>query len=360
MKTYTIPMVPGPVQVPQEVLETFLVNYGASDIENEFLETYNATENQLKSVFGTQNQVAIMTGEGMIALWAGLKSCLTPGDNVLSIGTGLFGFGIGEMAKNLGCNVKTVGFNYDETINDWERIEKEIVEFAPKMITAVHCETPSGTLNPMEKLGQLKKKHKVPLFYVDTVASMGGTPVLADQWHIDLCLGGSQKCISAPANLAFLTVSPTAWDIIKEVQYVGYDALLPFKNAQRDFFFPYTPYWHGIAALHKALELLLNEGLENSCKRHRKTADSCRNQITDIGLELFARESAIPSPTVTAVKVPENISWKNLDTRFRKEGLVVGGNYGKLAGKVFRIGHMGTQANIENLNLAMNIIRKYI
>lgn len=360
MITYPIPMVPGPVTVPEEVLSQYRIDYGSGDLEPEFLELYNQTETDLQKIFSTKNRVAIQTGEGMLALWGALKSCILPGDRVLSLATGVFGFGVADMAKSIGAEVRIVGLPYNQTIGDWASIEKAIAEFNPKMITVIHCETPSGTLNPVEQLGELKRKYSVPLLYVDVVASVGGAPVLTDDWSIDLALGGSQKCLSAPPGMAFLTISETAWQIIDKVNYAGYDALKPYRDAQENFYFPYTPYWHGIAALHSATQLLLSEGLQQSYDRHSETASFCRQQIKQMGLTLFPAEDAIPSPTVTAVNVPSENSWQDLDRRFRQNGLVVGGSFGPLSGKVFRIGHMGSQANLELVRRALDVIRKVI
>ncbi len=227
METYPIPMIPGPVRVPEEILQAYQKDYGSADLEGEFLELYNHTEADLQQILATQNKVAIFTGEGMLALWAGLKSCLKPGDRVLCIATGVFGYGIGDMARSLGAEVRTVGFGFDETIYNWEEIERVMLEFRPKMITAVHCETPSGTLNPLDELGRLKRKHGVPLLYVDAVASLAGAPVLVDEWGIDLLLGGSQKALCVPPAMSFVAVSPAAWEIVRAVNYPGYDALLP-------------------------------------------------------------------------------------------------------------------------------------
>lgn len=360
MKTYQIPMVPGPTSVSHEVLEAGMKNYGSADIEKDYVELYADTARMLGEIMQTKNQVVIQTGEGMLALWSALKSCLLPGDKVLAPSTGLFGYGMGQMAESIGCEVRTMGFGFDETFTDFDLIEKAIREFQPKMITMVQNETPSGTMNPVEEIGLLKEKYGVPLLYVDAVSGIGGSVVKTDDWHIDLCLGGSQKCLSAPASMSFLSVSPKAWEIIEKVQYVGYDALLPFHTAVEDAYFPYTPYWQGTAQLHKACELLLEEGLERVIERHEKVAEYCRERIEEMGLRLYPVADAVPSPTVTAVYVPENMTWEELDARLRDRGVVMGGNYGCLAGEVFRIGHMGSQANLNLVKEALDVLEEIV
>ena len=360
MLTYPIPMVPGPVKVAQEVLEAYQTNYGSADLESEFLELYNRTEANLKTILSTKHQIVIQSGEGMLALWTALKSCLLPGDRVLSIVTGVFGDGIGDMAASIGAAVKKISLPYNQTISDFTEIEKALKSVDPKMITVVHCETPSGTLNPIEELGQRKKDLGIPLLYVDAVSSIGGVPVLTDEWNIDLCLGGSQKCLSSLPDMAFLSVSDVAWEIIEHVDYVGYGALKPFRTAQAEHYFPYTPNWHGVAGLNTGAELILREGLSNSYSRHEEVANFCREQLKEIGLTLFPAEDAIPAPTVTAVNVPQEITWPEFDAELRRRGLVVAGSYGPLAGKVFRLGHMGTQADMELINKALEVIRAVV
>ena len=360
MKIYPIPMVPGPVKVAQKVLNAYQINYGSADMETEFLELYNRTEANLKTILSTKNQVVIQSGEGMLALWSALKSCLVSGDRVLSIVTGVFGDGIGDMAASIGAQVRKISLPYNETISDLNKIETEIKDFEPKMITVVHCETPSGTLNPIAELGGLKKDLEVPLLYVDAVSSIGGAPVLTDEWHIDLCLGGSQKCLSSLPDMAFLSVSDAAWAIVDQIGYAGYCALKPFRTAQAEHYFPCTPNWHGVAGLNAGAELILKEGLPNSFRRHEEVARFCHRQLLEIGLTLFPASDAIPAPTVTAVNVPQGISWPEFDAKLRREGLVVAGSYGPLTEKVFRIGHMGTQADIELVEQAMEVIEKVL
>lgn len=353
-------MVPGPVMVHQTVLDAYQVNYGSSDLESEFLDLYYQCEERLKTIMATRNSVVLQTGEGMLGLWGALKSVLKTGDPVLAISTGVFGDGIGDMAEMVGARVQKVSLGYDETISDIDALEKAIREFRPKMITAVHCETPSGTLNPLEDLGRLKHDLGVPLLYVDAVSSIGGTPVATDAWHIDLCLGGSQKCLSSLSDMTFLSVSDEAWETIEDVGYNGYDALIPFRTAQKNHYFPYTPNWHGIAGLSAGADVILKEGLESCFDRHERVASWCRNRLAEIGLSLFPLPGAVSSPTVTAVYVPENMSWDEFDHLLRDKGLVVGGSYGPLAEKVFRLGHMGTQAEHHLVEQALGIIESVI
>lgn len=365
METYPIPMTPGPVLVPPDILAAYQKNYGSADLEPEYLELYNQTGQELQQLFGTRNTVAIQTGEGMLALWGALKNCLRPGDRVVAVASGVFGFGLAEMAEAIGASVKVVPIPYNQTITDWQSIEVALADYRPKMITVVHCETPSGTLNPLEELGKLKHDYGVPLLVADVVASLSGAPVRVDDWGIDLALGGSQKALSCPPDTSFIAVSEAAWEIIAQVNYSGYDALKPFRSIQpalpdQPGIFPYTPHWHGLAALHTATRRILDEGLENCFQRHALVADFCRQRLTKMGITLYPARSAIQSPTVTAANVPEQIGWLEFDRRLRARGLAVGGSYGPLAGKVFRLGHMGSQADLDLVSRALDVIEEVL
>ncbi|MDD3146769.1 MAG: aminotransferase class V-fold PLP-dependent enzyme [Candidatus Riflebacteria bacterium] len=350
----------GPTNVPEKVLAAYNVNYGSADLDKDYLALYLSTEKKLQTILGTSNQVFMQTGEGMLGLWGALKSCLKPGDRVVSVCSGVFGYGIAEMAKTIGAEVRCFELPYHETVGNCSELEKIIAEFKPLMITMVHCETPSGTLNPLGEVARIKKSHGVPLFCVDTVASAGGMPVEADKFLIDLCLNGSQKCLSAPPDMTFVAVSDKAWEIIDRVNYQGYDAFKPFKNATTDFYFPNTMYWQGLAGLSAAAGLILEEGLEQVYDRHIQAQSYCLSRIKQMGLECFAGPTAIKSPSVTAVNLPAGISWPELDRRCRERGLAVAGSYGPLAGKVFRIGHMGTQADLKLLETGLNILESVL
>lgn len=356
-----IPMLPGPVTVPRQVLEALARDYGSGQVEADFLSLYERAGKKLARLMGTGNDVVIMTGEGMLALWAGLKSCLKPGDAVLSVGTGVFGDGIADMAASFGCRVEKISLPYDSTIGNGdslERIDEAMRRVKPVMLTAVHCETPSGTLNPLAALGEMKKRHATPLFYVDAVASVGGVPVEADAWHVDLLLTGTQKCLSAPPSLSMMAVSETAWDIMTRVNYQGYDAILPFRTVQADGRCPYTPYWHGVAALEAAIDLIDAEGHAAAFERHKRAARQCRDGLEALGLRLFPTTEAVRSPTVSAAFVPDGFDWPGWRQRLRDQGLVITGSFGPMAGKVFRMGHMGAQADEALVRKALEAVEK--
>jgi aspartate aminotransferase-like enzyme len=358
MQTYDIGLVPGPVSVPPELRAAYQINYGSADLEDEFLRLYQRCETHLGKILATRNRVVIKTGEGMIALWGGLKSVLRPGDKVLAVANGVFGYGIGDMAQQLGMEVEVVGFGYDE-VPDPQQVREVAKRFRPRLVTAVHCETPSGTLTPLQVIGEVCQEVEA-LFYVDFVSSGGGVEVLVDDWHIDLGLLGSQKVLSLPPDLAMVTVSERAWAAVEEVAYVGYDSLVPWKTVDKDGHFPYTQNWHGMAGLLMATRLILNEGLAVAFRRHSDVAAYCRGRMQAMGIELYPVSEEICSPTVTAAKIPKGWSWEDLDQELRARGLVVGGSYGPLAGEVFRIGHMGSQAKRDLVERGMDVLEEVL
>lgn len=354
-----IPMVAGPVTLHPDVVPAIARDYGSGQIEPDFLPYYKETADKLATLMNTDDDVVLMTGEGMLALWGALKSCLKPGDSIVTVGTGVFGDGMADMAESFGCKVTKVSLPYDSTIgqgDSLERIEEAVGRAKPVMITAVHCETPSGTLNPLAELGEIKRRLGVPLLCVDAVASLGGAYLDAKAWNIDLVMGGSQKCLSAPPSMSILSVSPTAWDIMAKVNYQGYDAVLPFKTIYEDGRCPYTPNWHGVAALNAGAQALLSEGMEEAFVRHEEVARQCREGLARIGLNIFPRVGAVSAPTVTAALVPPQHTWPGWRQALRDRGLIVSGSFGPMAGKVFRLGHMGTQADPELMKKALEAI----
>ncbi len=354
MQTYAIPLVPGPVEVPAAVRAAYQQAYGSPDLEDEFFELYAACERGLQQILGTEHSVTIQTGEGMLALWGALKSVLQPGNRVLAVATGLFGYGIGDMARSLGMQVETVGFGYANSA-DPEVVRAAARRFRPHLITAVHCETPSGTLNPLGPIGEIAREVDA-LYYVDFVASAGGVAVDADANHIDLGLLGSQKVLSLPPDLSMVSVSERAWARAAQVNYAGYDAILPWRHVVRERYFPYTHNWAALAGLRVATDNLLTEGLAQAYQRHASAAQACRDGLRALGIDLWATDETMAAPTVTCAHVPQGWTWREFDQALRGHGMVVGGNYGPLADKTFRVGHMGTQADLALVQRGLAVI----
>ncbi|MEG1913032.1 MAG: aminotransferase class V-fold PLP-dependent enzyme [Cloacibacillus sp.] len=354
METYKIPLVPGPSSVPLKYREVYLTDFGSADLEEDFFALLSENVSLLQKTLKTKNDVVIGSGEAMSVLWGALKSVAAPGSRVLAVSNGLFGHGFGEMAEAIGVTADYLEAPDGDFVTA-SALRDKIAEFRPDIITAVHCETPSGLLNPIGEIAPVAAESGA-LFIVDFVASAIGADVRVDEWGIDLGLLGSQKCLSLLPDICALTVSDKAWKRAEEVNYAGYDAILPWRGALEMKATPYTHNWHANKALNLALKSVLEEGLENSFKRHEEAAALCRLRARQLGLSLYAAKEELASPTVTAIMVPDGWSWAEFDAALRIEGLAVGGSYGALAGKVFRIGHMGSQADKALVLRGMEVI----
>jgi aspartate aminotransferase-like enzyme len=358
MKMYEIGLVPGPVNIPEEIRKAYLNEFGSADLEEDFFELYERNESKLQQILGTKNKIVIMSGEAMSILWGALKSTAERGSKQLCVANGLFSLGFGEMGKDIGLNVETLDFGLND-IPDYNKVKEAAYRYRPDIITAVHCETPSGTLTPLRELGEVSRDVG-SIFIVDFVASGCGCPVDVDDNGIDIGLLGSQKVLSMPPHLSIATVSNRAWRRISAVNYAGYEAFKPWRDGVQNRYLPYTHDWHAMSALDVSLSMILQEGIENVYDRHERAAKVCREGVKAMGLELFPQNELICSPTVTAVNVPSGMDWKTLNNKLRAEGVVLGGNYGPLAGKVFRFGHMGSQAQDSLIKNALEALKKVL
>ena len=358
METYKIPLVPGPSSVPLKYREAYLTDFGSTDLESDFFDLLAENIALLQKSLKTKNDVIIGSGEAMSILWGALKSVVAPGDRVLAVSNGLFGHGFGEMAEAIGAKADYLEAPDGEFVTP-EALRKKIAEFRPHVITAVHCETPSGLLNPISDIAPVIAESGA-LFVLDFVASAFGADVAADEWGVDLGLLGSQKCLSLLPDICAITVSKRAWKRAHEVNYAGYDAILPWEKALEIKAMPYTHNWQANKALNMSLKDAQTEGMDNAFKRHAEAAEYCRCRARAMGLKLYAANDALASPTVTALMVPEGWTWPDFDAALRSHGLAVGGSYGALAGKVFRVGHMGSQADKELVKRGMDVIEEVL
>lgn len=351
-------LVPGPTRMLPNVLAAQGSHYGSPDTEDAFWDDYLALEATLQTFLRTKQSVVIQSGEGMLGLWGAMKSTIERGDVVVCAANGLFGEGFADMAKGLGAEVHVVKGDWKEAM-DVDALIAEIKLRNPKLVTMVHCETPSGVLNALDGVGDAIENYTTDgLFLVDFVSSAIGAPVNVDRLKIDLGLLAPQKALSGPASLAITSVSDKAWKRIAQNNYVGYDALLPFHEVEKKTprLFPYTHNWHAVRATIAACDNIIAEGGIDACiARHKDVSAFCREEAAKLGLKLYCSEKAA-SPTVTALEIPEWCEWPKLQQELRQHRVFLGGSYGPLHGKVMRIGHMGSQADKQLVSKALGIL----
>ncbi len=334
-------MIPGPTMVPNTVL-TSMANPIIGHRTKEYGELLEDTVEKMKKVFMTENDVYLITGSGTSAMDMAVSNTVDKGDKVLTITNGNFGERFCKIADVYGAEVIKLEDEWGDNAKP-EQV-KEILEENPdiKVVTVVHNETSTGVKNPIEEIGNIVKDYDA-LYVVDTVSSLGGDYVNVDKFNIDICVTGSQKCIAAPPGMAAISVSEKAWNVINATEtksfYLDIKAYKKRYDTKKET--PYTPSVSLTYAMNEALELVLDEGLENRFKRHEKLAKATIAGLKAMGIELFAKEWA-RSVTVTSAKYPEGI----VDSEFRgllanKYGILVAGGQGQASGKIFRVGHMG-------------------
>ena len=350
---------PGPTMVRENVrLERAKVTTNP-DIDEEFVEFYKNTCDKFGEIVHTKNDVYILCGEGILGLEAACASITEPEDRVLVIDNGLYGKGFDGFVEMYGGKVVYFSKDYTEEINVEELKKFLEIDHDFKYATVVHCDTPTGMLNDISKICPLLKSYGI-LTVVDSVSGMVGQEVRTDDWKIDILVGGSQKAISAPTGLTMVTVSKDARKAMEErkTPVVGfYCNLNIWKNYYKDKWFPYTVPISDIMALNKALQNILDEGLENVINRHKNIALAVRKAVKEYGLELFNKSGY--SNTVTVVNIPENIGALNLKNHMlKKYNVLIATSLEPYTNKVIRIGHMGENAKLENTIYVLNILDK--
>ncbi len=342
-------MTPGPTALPPSVREAAGEELLNPDVDPAFADRYDALERKLSTVFGTDDEVVVLGGEGILGLEAAIASTVAPGDRVLCLSNGPYGDGFADFVESYGGEATLVDADYDGPL-PVDDLEATLAEESFDLATMVHCETPTGTLNDLDAALDLFDAHDV-LTVVDAVSSLGGVPVPTDR--IDVALGASQKCFSAPPGLAVCAVSDAAWERIEARDPDSlYTNLLPWHDAEQPY--PYTHLSTLVVALDAALDLLLEEGLDAVYDRHREAARVCRERGRELGLEPYP-DSERSSPTVTAFSVPGRAT--ELQERLQSDhDVTLSTGLGGLANDVLRVGHMGYNADVERVARTMDAL----
>lgn len=341
-------MAAGPSQVRENVRLARAMETTNPDIDVEFVEYYKSLCDKLEGLVNSSGRAYIMGGEGILGLEAACASLTEEGDRVLVIDNGVFGRGFADFVSMYGGEPVLYTTDYRKAVDADELrayLEKDS-DF--KYATLVHCDTPSGMLNPIEKLCPVLAEFGI-LTVVDSVAAMFGEPVDVDGSQIDILCGGSQKALSAPPGLTMVWVSDKAMDamLARETPIRSFYAnLLTFKSYYEDKWFPYTMPISDINGLGVAIDNVLAD--PDILGRHARVAEATRTAVTKAGLSMYV--DGCYANTVTAFEVPEGTSDAAiLKIVKEKHGIMVSSSFDVFAGKLIRIGHMGESANAQDV-----------
>lgn len=345
-------MTPGPTQVRENVRMARSLATTNPDLDLEFYEYYKDTCDLLSELLHTKNVCYILSGEGILGLEAACASLTEPGDRVLVLDNGIFGKGFADFVKIYGGEPVLYSADYRREF-DMEALAAYLEQNHDfKYAALVHCDTPTGVQNPIEEICPLLKRYGI-LSVVDAVASMFGVDINVDTCQADIVCGGSQKALSAPVGLTMVCVSDEAIRVMEQRKTPiasFYANLLTFRDYYKNKWFPYTMPISDIYGLRTALENVKAD--KEIHKRHTDIAAATRQAVTEAGLKLYLERGYCA--TVTVVEVPEGVdSAVLLDTMTEKYGVMIAGCFDFLAGKVIRLGHMGENANVEDVTMML-------
>ena len=356
-------MGPGPSTVSPTIYKA-LHQPTLGHLNPRFIKIMDTIKIQLQMLLNTKNELTVpMSGTGS----AGMETCfvnlLEPNDNVLILINGIFGVRMQDVATRLGANVDSLEFSWGTPVIP-EKVMLQLAEKKYDLVAVVHAETSTGVANPIEEIGSLVKQNGA-LFLVDAVTSMGGMPVEMDKWGIDAIYSGTQKCLSCPPGLSPVSFSKKAVDKLNKRKskvpnwYLDLSMIANYWSGKTRVYHHTAPI-NMLYGLYQSLFDIIEEGIDNVHKRHKKYHDYLVNGLENIGLEMLV-ESSYRLPMLNAVKIPEGVN--DADVRsvlLNSYNIEIGGGLGVFAGKVWRIGLMGHSAYEPNVDKLIATLKKLI
>lgn len=333
--------IPGPTPCRPEVLEAVgrqMINHRGP----EMVKLLERITEGLQRFLGTGRDFLLLSTSGSGGLEAALVNTLSPGDRVLGVSGGAFGHRFRSIAEAYGADVVHLDVEWGraaepEQIRQALQEEKEI-----KAILLTHNETSTGVTHPLGSICETIRADSNALILVDAISSLGGIPLPMDEWGVDVVITGSQKAWGVPPGVSMVGFGDRAWQAYERATMPRfYLDLARYRDAAGKGQYPFTPAVSVFFGLEKSLALMVEEGPEAVYARHARVGRRARDGATSLGLKLFADER-FASNTVTAVWVPEGMDGKELARVLREEhDTIVGGGQAHLAGRIFRIGHLG-------------------
>lgn len=337
----------GPVGVYPRVLRAMstTVQY---DFDPYFQEFYELVNRKVSKALKIDEPALILHCEPAPGIEAAAASLISKNDVVLNLASGVYGKGFGYWAARYNKELIEVEVPYNEAISP-DQVEAAFAARKDiRIVSAVHHDTPSGTLNPIQEIGEIVKANDA-LLLVDAVSSWGGMDIHPEDCSADIFITSPSKCLGGAPGLTLMSVSDEAWEHIEQnsdAPFASILSLTDWRHAwQHDQPFPFTPSVAEINGLDAAIDNYLEEQPGKVWERHAKTAAACRAGIKAMGCKLWAASDIIASPTTTAVRIPDGINDEELRMTARNIfGVTFSSGRSETLGKLLRIGHMGMVA----------------
>jgi alanine-glyoxylate transaminase / serine-glyoxylate transaminase / serine-pyruvate transaminase len=351
---------PGPSPVNPRVLQSLSLPV-IGHLDPVFLKIMDENMAMLRELYQTKNRLALpMSGTGSAGMETCFANLIEPGDPVLIGVNGVFGTRMVDVAQRCGAQVDTVEAEWGTAL-DPAQFRVALAKKSFKLVALVHAETSTGVLQPLDEISRLVHEHD-SLLLVDTVTSLGGAPVRVDELGIDACYSCTQKCLGCPPGLSPVTFSERAIETVRKrktkVQSWYLDLSMIEKYWGSERVYHHTAPISMNYALHEALRVVLEEGLEASWRRHRQVHEVFIREMRKLEIEPAVTES-IRAPMINAVRIPEGIDDAKVRQRLYDDfNIEIGAGLGPLKGKIWRVGLMGHGARVENVELLARALRQ--
>ncbi|EKO3707470.1 alanine--glyoxylate aminotransferase family protein [Vibrio metschnikovii] len=355
-------MGPGPSDISPQVLQA-LSRPTVGHLDPLFIRMMDELKQLLQYAFQTQNEFTIaVSAPGSAGMEACFVNLVEPGDKVIVCRNGVFGERMRENAVRCGGQMVVIDDEWGKPVSI-EKVAATLAEHSDaKILAFVHAETSTGACSDAQALSQLAKQYGM-LTIVDAVTSLGGVPLLVDEWQLDAVYSGSQKCLSCVPGLSPLTFSPAAIDKIHarttpiQSWFLDQSLVLGYWSGASKRSYHHTAPVNSLYALHEALLLLQQEGLDNAWDRHRRMHNILKQGLEALGLT-FVVDEASRLPQLNTVYIPQGVDDAALrDYLLNHYNLEIGAGLGSLAGKAWRIGLMGYAARPENIALCLKALQ---
>jgi len=359
-------MGPGPSNPDPRVLAA-MARPMVGHLDPYFLQVMNETMAMLRAVYRTDNHHTIpMSGTGTSGLETIMLNLLEPGDEAVVGVIGYFGQRLQEMAVRAGASVRVIEAPFGEVIAP-ERFEQELRTKPAKLVALVHAETSTGAAQPVREVAEIARAAGA-LVAIDCVTSLGGMPVLIDEWGIDAAGSCSQKCLGAPPGMGPVTFGPRAMEAVHarvskpSTWYLDLRLLFQYwgdQGGSQQRAFHHTAPVSSIYAFHEALRLVLEEGLEARWERHRQAHRVFAAGIERLGLRFFT-PAMHRLPMLNVIEIPEGVDDARVRTALLERGIEISGGFGPLKGKTWRVGLMGVNADADRIDRLLGALEEVL